>query len=603
MFVRAALTLSFAATCTAAIAQSAPTLIRGVAVFDGERSLGKRSVLIDGGRIADVDYRGKPTAATRIVEGGGKTLLPGLIDAHVHAFQSQDDPLLFGVTTQLDMFAAPAMIRDVRARMANGTNATAADLFSAGILATAPKGHGTQFGFPIPTLTNPQEADAWVAARLAEGSDYIKIIDEPGSATRPLATLDPATIKALIVATHKRGKLAVVHAQSLDAATRAIDAGADGLVHLFTDKDGGAAFAALAKARGAFIIPTYAVLEVFHGRSGTAGLLNHPSLSGMLARSAVANVRQTMGPDRSAKLDATEAANIAALSKAGVPILAGTDSGNPGLWYGLSMHRELDLLVKAGLTSVQALTAATAAPAKAFRLSDRGRIAKGLKADLLLVEGDPTTDIAAAHAIVEVWKDGQSANALRAARRTAIAATPAALPAATLPADGRIATFSSADGKAVMKAPFGAGWTISTDSFVGGTSTVALIVTGTAPNGQPALVMTGEIKPGAIASWAGVSFSPAAQPFQPANLGAANAIRFWTRGEGSALVVMGFSQAGGQAPSVASVQAGKDWREVTVKFSDLKGFDPTGATLLLIGASQVPGQFRYEIADVRLVRV
>lgn len=596
-FTRLAILL--AATATPAVAQ--PTLIRNVAVFDGEKSVGRRSVLIDGSRIANADHRGKAPSNARIVDGTGKTLLPGLIDAHVHAFDAQADPLLFGVTTQLDMFAAPPMIADVRARMKAGKNSGTADLYSAGILATAPKGHGTQFGFPIPTLTAPADADAWVAARVAEGSDYIKIVDEPGSARRPLATLDRPTIKALIVAAHKRGKLAVVHAQSLAAATHAIEAGADGLVHLFADKDGGATFAALAKKRGAFIIPTYAVLEAFHGRSGSATLLDHPAIGGLLSKQATTTVRQTMGTDRSAKLDATEAANISALAKAGVPILAGTDAGNPGLWYGLSVHRELVLLVKAGLTPAQALTAATAAPAKAFRLTDRGRIAKGLKADLLLVNGDPATTIAAVHDIAEIWKDGQSANALRDARRAQLAAAPVAPPAIALPADGRIGLFSAESGKAGMKAPFGAGWMISTDSFVGGSSTVALAIGESMPGGQPALVMTGEIKPGAIASWAGVAFSPGAQPFQPGNLSAATALRFWARGEGGLFVVMGFSEAGGQMPSVQPFAAGTEWREVTVRFDALRNFDATGTTNLLIGASSKPGPFRLEIADVRLV--
>ena len=114
--------------------------------------------------------------------------------------------------------------------------------------------------------------------------------------------------------------------------------------------------------------------------------------------------------------------------------------------------------------------------------------------------------------------------------------------------------------------------------------------------------MTGEVKAGSIASWAGVSFAPAAQPFQPADLGAATGLRFWTRGEGSTPVVMGFSTAGGQAPSVAPFAATAAWTEVTVRFADLKGFDPSNATLLLISASQKPGPFRLEIADVRLVR-
>lgn len=602
------LLLLLAAVSAGAMAQSqspAPsaTLIRNVAVFDGTRSLGRHGVLIRAGKIADVDYRGAPTADMKVVDGTGKTLLPGLIDSHVHAFQGQDDALLFGVTTQLDMFSAPVSTKAIRARMASGTNSKAADIFTSGILATVPKGHGTEYGFPIPTLTTPAEADAWVDARIAEGSDYIKIIDEPGTTVgRPFPTLDRATIHALIVAAHKRGKLAVVHAQSLATATESIEEGADGLAHLFIDLDGGSAFAQLAKAHHVFVVPTYSVFEVFSGRSGGAALLDRPALNGLLPKTAVSTLHQSFGSDRSAKLDALEAANITALAKAGVPILAGTDAGNPGTWYGLSVHRELDLLVKAGLSPIQALTAATAAPASAFRLADRGRIAPGLKADLLLVDGDPTRDIGAVHDIVEIWKDGVAASPLRAARRTELAsAAPAAVPPpVALPAGGRIEAFASVDGKPVLKAPFGAGWQISTDSIAGGTSRVSLSVAGAAPDGNAALVMSGEVTGDFIAPWAGVGFSPAAQAFAPADISAANALRFWVRGEGKSFALMGFSTAGGQRPAVAPFSVAGDWKEVTIPFASLRNFDSHNAMLLLVAADR-PGVFKLEIANVRLI--
>ncbi len=592
-------------TSTSALAAPSPqTLIRNVMVFDGARSLGRHSVLLTGARIADVDYRGAVVPGMQVVDGTGKTLLPGLIDSHVHAFAGQDDALLFGVTTQLDMFSSPQSTQDIRTRMARGDNAAAADIFTSGILATVPKGHGTEYGFSIPTLTKPEEADAFVVARIAEGSDYIKIIDEPGTVARPLPTLDAATIQALVVAAHKRGKLAVVHVQNLASATIAMNAGADGLVHLFTDKDGGAAFAALAKAKHAFIVPTYTVFEVFKGRSGSATMLDKPALKGLLPKPAIANLQQSFGTDRAPALDTIEAANLAHLLKAGVPILAGTDSGNPGTWYGISLHRELDLLVKGGLTPTQALVAGTSAPAKAFRLADRGRIAKGLKADLLLVDGDPTADIARIHDIAEIWKDGQPVSAARAARRAEIAkgAVAKVLLPVELPADGRIGLFGTVDGKPVLKSPFGSGWMPSTDSIAGGTSTIAIAVTGAAPGGQPALVMTGEIKSTFVAPWAGISFSPGTQPFQPGNIAAAKGLRLQVRGEGKSFAVMGFSTAGGPLPSVTALPVTKDWHEVTVKFADLKGFEPANATLLLIGATQQAGPFTLEIADVRLVK-
>jgi len=97
---------------------------------------------------------------------------------------------------------------------------------------------------------------------------------------------------------------------------------------------------------------------------------------------------------------------IPPLAAAHVRILAGTDAGNPGTAPGVSLHGELEYLVKAGLTAEQALTAVTSVPASTFHLTDRGRIASGLRADLVLVNGDPTADITATRDIVEVWKAG-----------------------------------------------------------------------------------------------------------------------------------------------------------------------------------------------------
>jgi imidazolonepropionase-like amidohydrolase len=89
-----------------------------------------------------------------------------------------------------------------------------------------------------------------------------------------------------------------------------------------------------------------------------------------------------------------------------VPVLAGTDAPSPGQTYGASLHGELALLVGAGLSATQALAAATSAPARAFGLGDRGRIGPGLRADLVLVDGDPTKDLSATRRIVAIWKRG-----------------------------------------------------------------------------------------------------------------------------------------------------------------------------------------------------
>ena len=100
-----------------------------------------------------------------------------------------------------------------------------------------------------------------------------------------------------------------------------------------------------------------------------------------------------------------------ALGDAAVDILAGTDASAPAsglgrLAHGASLHDELQQLVRAGLTPVEAQRAATSTPARRFDLRDRGRISPGLRADLVLVAGDPTTNIADTLTIKKVWKRG-----------------------------------------------------------------------------------------------------------------------------------------------------------------------------------------------------
>lgn len=583
-----------AALMLAASATAAPTLVQDVRVFDGERVHEHRSVLFDKGVIVDADFRGPAPLDARVVQGAGRTLLPGLIDAHTHAFRFFELPVLFGVTTQVDMFTEVGMMKKAKGEMAQGGNHAHADLFSAGTLVTAPGGHGTQFGVPIPTITGPEQAQAFVDARIAEGSDFIKIVMEGGYGFKPL---DLATAKAVIAAAHKRGKLAVVHISNEQDARAVLEAGADGLVHLFAGASGDAeGLARLAAAKGAFVIPTFAVLESMAAWRGD-DLLAEPAFAAMLDKDAQAPLKARYGNAAKPALLVAPKAVTAAMVKAGVPVLAGTDAGNPGTQYGISMHRELAALVEAGLTPAQALAAATSAPAKAFKLDQRGRIAKGYKADLLLVEGNPTSDIKATRRIVEVWKDGESANALREGQRTQVAkAAQGAAKALALPPDGRISQFSEAR----LASPFGMGWAASTDSFAGGKSTVKLAVQPALPDGQVPLAIAASVAPGLPFAWAGVAFMPGSQPMQSVDLSAAGAVRFKTRGDGKTYQMMAMSQ-GVQIPGAKSFTAGPEWIEVTIPFSELKGIDPAAVTMLGFNAGPQPGDYRFEIADVRLL--
>ncbi|KQQ92068.1 amidohydrolase [Massilia sp. Leaf139] len=583
-----------ATSSAAPIAFAAPTLVKDVRVFDGQAVHERRSVLFDNGVILDADFRGAAPSGARVVEGAGRTLLPGLIDAHTHAFRLSELPVLFGVTTQIDMFTDVRLLKKAKDEMAQGRNHQHADLFSAGTLVTAPNGHGTQFGVPIPTIKSPREAQAFVDARIAEGSDFIKIVMESGYG---FPSLDLATAKAVIDAAHLRGKLAVVHIGNEKDARAVLEAGADGLVHLFPGESADAqGLAALARQKGAFVIPTFTVLESMAGWRGD-DLLATPALAGLLDKDAQAPLKARYGNQaRPARLVAPRAV-AAAMVKAGVPVLAGTDAGNPGTQYGVSMHRELAALVEAGLTPVQALAAATSVPANAFKLGRRGRIDKGYKADLLLVEGNPAADILATRRIVEVWKDGASANGLREGQRQQVAkAQQGSAKALALPPDGRISQFSDKH----LGSPVGIGWGPSTDSFIGGKSTVVLAAGPALADGQVPLAINAKVAPGLPYAWAGVAFMPGAQPMQSVDLGAVKTVRFKVRGDGKTYQMIAMSQ-GVQIPGTKAFMAGPEWSEVSIPLSELKGIDPAAVTMLGFNAGPQPGDYRFEIADVRLL--
>jgi imidazolonepropionase-like amidohydrolase len=390
------------ATC-----QKTPILFEHVRVFDGVTVIPSTNVLVQDGLIRDIGPQVKEASA-QIVDGSGKTLLPGLIDSHVHVHGAEtlEQAMIFGITSELDMMMDPRMM----VRLKHSETSSMADFWSAGILATAPGGHGTEYSMQIPTITDAKKAQAWVDDRIAEGSDYIKLVYDDSSeygGRRNRATLSKQLMKAIIDAAHNRGKLAVVHIGSEWQAEDAINAGADGLAHLFVGSSCDRNFGALVAAHHAFVIPTMTVLYSICGPSASRRhLISDPNLEPFLTPANTERLRETF-PSASRGLSCAGAVKaIKELKAAEVPILAGTDAPNPGTTYGASLHEELELLVESGLTPTEALAAATSAPARAFHLTDRGQIARGLRADLLLVNGNPDENILATRNIVTVYKAG-----------------------------------------------------------------------------------------------------------------------------------------------------------------------------------------------------
>jgi imidazolonepropionase-like amidohydrolase len=578
---------------------NADFVIRNVRIFDGTKVIDKGQVWIAGGKIKAVGADVKAPASIQGIDGQGDTLLPGLIDSHTHAWGGAlKEALVFGVTTELDMFTDHSYAAQIRGEQAVGKDLDMADLRSAGTLVTAPKGHGTEYGMPIPTITSPAEAQAFVDARIAEGSDYIKIIYDDGKAYgMTIPTISKETMCAVVTSAHKRGKLAVAHIGTLQGATDAISCGVDGLAHLFIDAPADAAFADLVAQHHAFVVPTLSVLATITRAPGGKMLSQDAQLQPYLTPTSMKNLG---GAFPNAHGDFTIPQKSIQLLKARhVPILAGTDSPNPGTVHGASMHGELEMLVAAGLTPVEALASATSVPAKAFHLADRGEIAVGKRADLLLVKGDPTTSIKDTRNIVSVWKVGvkDDRDAYRAQvdqeKRAEDAQKQAPAPQGS--DAGLISDFE--DGKPSVK--FGFGWTVSTDAIRGGKSTADMkVVSGGAQGSKSAMEVNGEISEGPV-SWAGAMYFPGPAPMSPANLAGKKNITFWARGDARKFQVMVYSQSGGYIPKVQNFNAGADWTKVTLPLSSFET-DGHDVTAIFFGAFGGSGKFTLTLDNVGL---
>jgi len=399
------------------------TSITNARIFDGERLLDDHIVVIDGRQIVAVG--GDAPVGAEVVDARGGTLLPGLFDAHVHTSEpALGWALRFGITTELEMQGV--WTKHNRARISE--NDALADVRSSGLALTPPGGHSSEL-FPagfrpggdepadhgelvMPFSTTPEEAVGFIPRLVAAGSDYIKFMVDDGTVEgHPgLPMLDQATLNAGVAEAHRHGMLTVAHVLTVDATRMAIEAGIDGLAHVFMDKPHSDEIIALIAASGAFVVPCVVLDASMMGITGAA-FADDPRVASRLDGAWLTTLRSSFNRFPQGKLEDV-LATVKALHEAGVDILAGTDAPPVpvpflgGLAHGASVHHELQYLVQAGLTPLAALRAATALPARRFGLADRGRIAPGTRADLLLVDGDPTTTIADTLSIRAVWRRG-----------------------------------------------------------------------------------------------------------------------------------------------------------------------------------------------------
>ncbi|MBN2195504.1 MAG: CIA30 family protein [Polyangiaceae bacterium] len=566
---------------------------RGVRLFDGTTVAEQTNLAVVSGKISRVGPQVPPPAGATIIDGGGLTVLPGFIDAHTHTWRAEHlrQAAVLGVTTELDMLGKPSTLKALKEALANGELGDAADLRSAGNPVLAPGGHGSEYGLKLATITNPADVFGFITARVNEGSDYIKIIYDDGSLWgEKWPTPELPLLRAAIDAAHASRRLVVVHAGRLEEARDAFTAGADGFAHLWLG-DPDEAFASHVRQRGMFVVPTLSVLLRACGEDPGSAVLADPSLAPYVARAEQrALKRKPWKTSKTIECDQVRE-NFKVLVRQSVPLLAGSDAGNPGVTHGATLHGELEYLVQGGMTPVAALAAATSAPANAFRLTDRGRIARGLRADLLVVEGDPTRDIRATRRIVTVYREGAPVD--RAAYLQGLAA--AAPPGGPLPPSApRVIGDFEAEGA------LDSGFAESTDRIKNGLSVVTLsVVPDGAAESAHALHVEGNVLESQVAfPWAGVGYYPGSRAMEPTDLSGYREISFYVRGDGAEYDLL-FFFGEDERPARQTFIAGPDWTMVRFPFTDFDGTDARDVAGIFFAAGK-PGPFAFDLDRVEL---
>jgi imidazolonepropionase-like amidohydrolase len=413
------------------------------------------SILIRDGRVVTVteDRDFEPPAGATIIDARGRWVIPGLADMHVHfsfgaGLPRQPDEteqvlarqLYYGVTSILQLGATDGSTDSIRAL---GERRAAGALLAPSIYGTG--GHLTLHGtHPVYTIFPPavrEAADALAAAtpldepvdldplglglslvrseeaarkavrrRAAGGMDAIKITVESGPT--PFGDDHPQMsvemIRAIVAEAARHGLQVFAHVSSTDEVEATLAGGAAGVVHAAQNEPlPDARLAGRMAAGGFFIVPT---LSLF----ADPPELGDPFLRATVSDEEVAALTRADFLERVRQRweccapFADLLANVGMLHERGVLIAVGTDTGNPFIFPGYSVHRELELLVRAGLTPKAALQAATRRAAEMIGAEDDfGTIEPGKRADLLILGGDPLADIRNTRSLEVVISEGR----------------------------------------------------------------------------------------------------------------------------------------------------------------------------------------------------
>lgn len=437
--------------------RSRTMLIRNARIFVGNgKVIENGAILVKGGKIAEL-YEGNvpdpKEVNAEVQEAAGKTVLPGLIDIHVHLGApggTIDDWKDYDVTKAVNRELAAYLYSGVTAvrslgdqtdsmlkirGIVNSGEKHGAEFFLAGPLFTTPGGHGTEYFRDMPEAIRKQaesqflrmpktaaEATSDVQALKASGVDAIKAVVESGAAGALYNRLDPTILDAIGAAARAANLPFAVHTGDVRDIEDALHAGATSIEHgSMRQRIPDAVFSAMAKA-GVYYDPTLYVAAAFpQYAAGKLDLLQRslvqqaapPKLLAATRRmieSPPANASRKRSADYPTDI-AIANDNLVRAFRAGVPLVTGSDAGNMLVFHGPTIQYELQLWVQAGVPVSAALQAATLNAAKVLRADKRiGSLEKGKEATMLIVDGNPLEDIRAAEAISAVIFKGERLN-------------------------------------------------------------------------------------------------------------------------------------------------------------------------------------------------
>ena len=361
------------------MSKNAATTIKNVRVFDGEKLTELTNVTFENGYITNVGS--DIPENSNIFDGKGQTLLPGYIDSHMHLddIENLKNAVRCGITTMLDMNPKSAELVDSLRELPGLTS-----VFTSVTAGVGPGGLITKF-VPIRDEAfihdGPNEGKEYVDRMLAKGASYIKIILEMPPLTGKMLTKEQVLPIANRI--HEKGSIVFAHATTEPAWRLAIETGCDVLNHLPRH----------------FVLPDDIVNAVGKGKHCVIPTLI--MLKGLIDQK----------PDGSNGDMKFCFESLLKLKKAGAIIITGTDSNITSkmniVKHGESFLKELELMVEAGMTPVEVLRSMGITPSTHFKfISDRGTIEPKKRADLVLVEGDPTKDISVCRNIKKVWVKG-----------------------------------------------------------------------------------------------------------------------------------------------------------------------------------------------------